>query len=117
MQHLFEFRELLGVIEKKDRRLSAREMALTKREEALMEKLFEYESRNQQMLNMRQKNFEETLKGQQKEFEEMLKGRQREFEETMTTQKNELKAKKAKFEQKKIGLKQRKAMFEEEMKL
>ncbi|KAK3811841.1 MAG: hypothetical protein J3Q66DRAFT_48519 [Benniella sp.] len=96
MQHLVEFRKLLEVIEKKDRRLSAREKALTKREEALVEKFFEYESRHQEMLNTRQKNFEETLKGQQKEFEE-----------TMAKRKNELKAEKAKLKQEMISLKQR----------
>ncbi|KAK3812239.1 MAG: hypothetical protein J3Q66DRAFT_53838 [Benniella sp.] len=39
MQHLVEFRKLLEVIEKQDRRLSAREKALTKREEVLVEKV------------------------------------------------------------------------------
>ncbi|KAK3812329.1 MAG: hypothetical protein J3Q66DRAFT_443052 [Benniella sp.] len=96
MQHLVEFRKLLEVIEKNDRRLLAREKALTKREEALVEKFFEYESRHQEMLNTRQKKFEETLKGQQKEFEE-----------TMAKRKTELEAKKAKLEQEKISLKQR----------
>lgn len=99
--------ESMSEVRRRLRAIEEREKGLAERERTMMDRFLDYERRHQEILNKRQKDFEEWLNRRRRDVEELLNKRQRDFEGWLNTQRNYLKAEKAE-------LKQEKAEFNQE---